>query len=109
MPFPRLISTTCISNSVNPDAAIEFHVRKFPSTSRATLAGLPAQKEGNVYLLFNKISTAPATDPQTAIWHFGWHVVDVHKRYEIYRQRKEVRLLPLYTTDEGQLGLRQQR
>ena len=54
-----------------------------------------------MYVLFTKVKTPPAIMPQTAIWHFGWHVVDVHKSYEIYRQRSEVHLLPLYTTDEG--------
>ena len=51
----------------------------------------------------NRVSAPPATEPQTAIWHFGWHVVDVHKSYAIYRERKEVHLLPLYTTGEGGL------
>ena len=88
-------------NSVNPDAAIDFYTRQFPSTAKAALAGFPALKAGNVYVLFTKVNAPPPTQPQTAIWHFGWHVVDVHKNLEVYRQRKEVRLLPLYTTDEG--------
>src|ERR1051326_5371210 len=88
-------------NSVNPDAAIDFYVKQFPSTAKATFAGLPALKAGNVYVLFNKVATPPAVEPQTALWHFGWHVVDVHKNLDLYQQRKEVHLLPLYTTDEG--------
>lgn len=86
-------------NSVNPDAAIDFYTRQFPSTTRTTFAGLPALKAGNVYLLFNKVATPPPLQPQTAIWHFGWHVTDVRKNLEMYQQRKEVRLLPLYTGD----------
>ncbi len=88
-------------NSVDPEAAIAFYTREFPSTVKTTFAGLPALKTGNVYLLFNKVKTPPPTAPQTALWHFGWHVVDVHKNYEIYKTRSEVHLLPLYTTDEG--------
>lgn len=88
-------------NSVDPDAAIAFYTREFPSTVKTTFAGLPALQAGKVYVLFTKVKTPPPTAPQTAIWHFGWHVVDVHKSYEIYRQRSEVHLLPLYTTDEG--------
>jgi catechol 2,3-dioxygenase-like lactoylglutathione lyase family enzyme len=88
-------------NSINPDAAIGFYTRQFPSTTKSNFAGLPALKAGNVYLLFNKVAAPPPTEPQTALWHFGWHVVDVHKSYEIYRERKEVHLLPLYTTGEG--------
>src|SRR5215469_4858204 len=87
-------------NSVNPEAAIDFYTREFPSTSKATFAGMPALKTGDVYVLFNKATTAPALQPQTAIWHFGWHVTDVRENLRVYQQRKEVHLLPLYTTDE---------
>src|SRR4029079_4804853 len=87
-------------NSVDPDAAIEFYMRQFPSTTKTTVAGLPALKAGKVYVLFTKVSAPPPTQPQTAIWHFGWHVVDVQENRKIYEQRK-VHLLPLYTTDEG--------
>jgi hypothetical protein len=52
-------------------------------------------------VLFTKVATPPPIEPQTAIWHFGWHVVDVRENLAVYQQRKEVRLLPLYTTDEG--------
>lgn len=88
-------------NSTDPEAAIGFYTRQFPSTARATFAGLPALKAGKVYLMFNKVSAPPLTSPQTAIWHFGWHVVDVRKNLALYKERKEVHLLPLYTTDEG--------
>jgi hypothetical protein len=76
-------------------------MRQFPSTTKATVAGLPALKAGRVYVLFTNVSTPPPTQPQTAIWHFGWHVVDVQENRKAYEQRKEVPLLPLYTTDEG--------
>jgi catechol 2,3-dioxygenase-like lactoylglutathione lyase family enzyme len=88
-------------NSVDPDAAIDFYTKQFPSTSKTTVAGFPALKTGKVYVLFTKVSVPPPTEPQTAIWHFGWHVVDARKNLEIYKQRKDVHLLPLYTTDEG--------
>jgi catechol 2,3-dioxygenase-like lactoylglutathione lyase family enzyme len=88
-------------NSRNPEAAIDFYTREFPSTSKATFAGMPALKTGDVYVLFNQTTTAPALQPQTAIWHFGWHVTDVRESLRVYQQRKEVHLLPLYTTDEG--------
>lgn len=88
-------------NSLNPDAAIDFYMKQFPSTTKATVGGFPALKAGKVYVLFTKVSTPAPTEPQTAIWHFGWHVVDVRKNLETYKERKEVHLLPLYTTDEG--------
>jgi catechol 2,3-dioxygenase-like lactoylglutathione lyase family enzyme len=88
-------------NSTNPDAAIDFYMKQFPSTTKATVAGLPALKAGKVYVLFTKVSAPPAIEPQTAIWHFGWHVVDVRKNLAMYKERKEVHLLPLYTSEEG--------
>jgi len=89
-------------NSVNPDAAIDFYVRQFASTSKTTWGGQPAlQSPNDVLLLFTKVDTPPPIEPQTAIWHFGWYVTDVRKDLETYKTRPEVKLLPLYTTDEG--------
>jgi catechol 2,3-dioxygenase-like lactoylglutathione lyase family enzyme len=88
-------------NSVSPDAAIDFYTRQFPSTTKTTFAGSPALKAGKVYVLFAKVSAPPATEPQTAIWHFGWHVVDVRKNLALYKERTDVKLLPLYTSEEG--------
>lgn len=88
-------------NSVNPEAAIAFYTTQFPSTSRGEFAGQPALRSpNNVWVLFNRVEAPPATEPQTAFWHFGWHVTDVRKSLEAYRQRA-VTLLPLYTGDEG--------
>jgi len=64
-------------NSVDPDAAIEFYVRQFPQSTKTSWAGRPALAAPNdVLVLFDKVSSAPPTSPQTAIWHFGWHVAD---------------------------------
>jgi len=90
-------------NSVNPDAAIDFYARQFASTSRTTWHGEPALDCGDgTLLLFSKVESAPPTDPQrTALWHFGWHVPDSRASLERYRQRREVKIQPLYTSDEG--------
>ncbi len=89
-------------NSVDPDAAIEFYVQQFPSTSKTTWNGFPALKSPtNVLILFTRVDTPPPTSPQTAIWHFGWHVVDSRKSLETYRTRTDVAHVPLYTSDEG--------
>ena len=88
-------------NSVDPDAAIDFYVRQFPSTAKGSWAGVPALKSPNdVMMLFEKVNAQPAESP-TAIWHWGWHVTDVRKSLETYKSRSDVRLLPLYTTEEG--------
>src|SRR6185369_13173595 len=72
-------------NSTNPEAAIDFYTRQFPSTSKTTFAGSPALRSpNNVLLLFTKVNTPPAIQPQTAIWHFGWHVTDVRKSLATY-------------------------
>jgi catechol 2,3-dioxygenase-like lactoylglutathione lyase family enzyme len=89
-------------NSVDPDAAIDFYARQFPSTSKASWGGFAALKSpNNVMVLFNRVATAPPILPQTAIWHFGWHVADVRKNLALYKTRPEVALEPLFTTDEG--------
>ena len=89
-------------NSVDPDAAIDFYARQFPTSARASWGGLPALASPNdVLVLFTRVATPPATSPQTAIWHFGWHVTDTRARLESYESRLDVRLLPLYTTEEG--------
>jgi catechol 2,3-dioxygenase-like lactoylglutathione lyase family enzyme len=89
-------------NSVDPEAAIDFYTRQFPTSSKASWGGLPALKApNNVLLLFTRVATAPATAPQTAIWHFGWHVTDARARLAAYQERPDVTLLPLYTGDDG--------
>ena len=89
-------------NSVDPDAAIDFYIRQFPTSSKTTWGGLPALKAmTNVLILFNRVASAPATAPQTAIWHFGWHVPDTRTRLETYKARPDITLLPLYTGDAG--------
>ena len=86
-------------NSMNPDAAIDFYTKQFPSTSRTTWGGMPALKSpNNVLILFTKVSTPPPSlEPPTAIWHFGWNPVNVRKSLAMYQQRPDVTLAPLYT------------
>jgi catechol 2,3-dioxygenase-like lactoylglutathione lyase family enzyme len=86
-------------NSVDPDAAINFYTRAFPTTSKTLFADQPAlSSPNNVLVLFNKVTTPPATRPHTAFWHFGWHVTDVRAARDRFLQQK-ITLLPLYTGD----------
>ena len=86
-------------NSVNPEAAIEFYTRAFPTTSKTTFAGQPAlSSPNNVLVLFNKVATPPATQPPTAFWHFGWHVTDVRPARDRFL-KLNLTLVPLYTGD----------
>ncbi len=88
-------------NSTDPDAAIAYYMRQFPSTSRTSWAGMAALASPNdVLVLFNRVSEPPPADPEaSAFWHFGWHVTDVRRNLQNYRERPEVRLAPLYTGD----------
>lgn len=89
-------------NSVDPDGAIAFYTAQFPTTSKASWAGFPALKSPNdVMVLFTKVAAPPTIVPQSAYWHFGWHVPDVRESLATYQNRAEVKLLPLYTTEEG--------
>ncbi len=89
-------------NSVDPDAAIDFYTSLFPTTTKTSWGGFPAlASPNNVLVLFTGVATTPATSPQTAIWHFGWHVADSRRTLQSFRQRADVALLPLYTGDEG--------
>jgi hypothetical protein len=87
-------------NSRDPDAAIEFYTRQFATTSKSSWGGIPAlSSPNNVLILFSKVDTPPPTTPQSAIWHFGWHVTDVRKDLATFKGRTDVKLLPLYTGD----------
>ena len=92
-------------NSVDPDAAIDFYTRCFRTTRRTTWGGQPALASPNdVLVLFERVAAPPPTPPhapQSAIWHFGWHVPDSRRTLAEYQARADVPLLPLYTTDEG--------
>jgi catechol 2,3-dioxygenase-like lactoylglutathione lyase family enzyme len=90
-------------NSVDPEAAIGFYTRQFPTTAKTTWGGFAALKSpNNVLILFTKVASPPPTQLQTALWHFGWQVTDVRRNLETYKTRPEVKLLPLHTGDEGQ-------
>jgi len=84
-------------NSTNPEKAIDWYVKAFPVNSKVTWGGMPALKAPtSVLILFTKVDQPPATQPDTAIWHFGWHVL--HERDTMARLRDQgVTLLPLYT------------
>ena len=89
-------------NSVDPDAAIAFYVEQFPTSAKSSWGGFPAlAAPNNVLILFTRVATAAPTSPQTALWHFGWHVTDTRKSLDTYTARTSLTLLPLYTTDEG--------
>ncbi len=88
-------------NAVDPDAAIAFYVKHFPSTSKTMWEDRPAlASPDNVLILFNRVARPPASDPNvTAYWHFGWNVVDSRKSLEVFGAQKL--LAPFYTDEQG--------
>lgn len=85
-------------NATNPAAAIDFYVKQFPSTEKTTFAGQPALKAGPIFVLFNKVNSPPPLLPQSAFWHFGWHVTDERAEEKRFKE-SGVTMLPLYTGD----------
>src|SRR3954453_1046386 len=86
-------------NSMNPDTAAAWYAKEFPSTAKTTWGGMTALKSpNNVLVLFTIVDQPPATQPQTAFWHFGWHVTNERQTMAGLRG-DAVTLLPLYTGD----------
>jgi catechol 2,3-dioxygenase-like lactoylglutathione lyase family enzyme len=85
-------------NSVDPEAAIAFYLKAFPSTKRADWAGYPAiLSPTNALVLFNKVSVPPQSNPLvTAFWHFGWNPVNQREKVESL-QTQGFKFAPLWT------------
>jgi hypothetical protein len=88
-------------NSVNPDTAIAYYLKEFPSTARTSWEGLPAlMSPTHVMIIFQKVSAPPPSDPDiTAYWHFGWSVADSRNALEVFRAQNL--LVPFHTSDQG--------
>ena len=76
-------------NSVDPDAAIDWYVRQFPSCTKGGWAGIPGaavaqQRDGAVQ---QGRPRRRRSQPQSAIWHFGWHVTDARQSLATYQER----------------------
>jgi catechol 2,3-dioxygenase-like lactoylglutathione lyase family enzyme len=66
-------------NSVDPDRAIEWYLKLWPTAKKTTFAGFPAV-QSDMMLLFNKVDRAPEGGwrndlhrgvPQSPFWHIG--------------------------------------
>ncbi|HEX4947810.1 MAG TPA: VOC family protein [Blastocatellia bacterium] len=69
-------------NSVNPAAAINFYTKTFDVTKPTTLAGWDAVQSEQMYLLFDKVTKAPSSALDSAIWHFGWGSTAMEADYQ---------------------------
>ena len=59
-----------------------------------------ASRAGNIYVLFTKVNTPPPTQPDSAIWHFGWNTPDARRYMEKFRALN-LRILPMYADPDG--------
>ena len=98
-------------NSVDPDAAIEWYLRLWPTAERTEVAGMPAVA-AEMYLLFTRVS-APASgaflpelgrpEEQSALWHIGAFVNTTNTD----RQLSEIGVthLPLMVGPDDEVGV----
>jgi len=98
-------------NSIDPDAAIEFYLRLWPSGTREEIAGHPAFV-AEMALLFNRVDTPPAggwspalerSDPQSAFWHIGAFVNTTGLLERLASEGVDV--LPLWTGPDDPRGV----
>ena len=85
-------------NSVDPDVAIAFYTKAFPTTKRTSWGGYPAIiSPTNVLVLFNKVAAPPVSDANiTAFWHFGWNPPDQRQKVAAL-QAQGFKFAPLWT------------
>jgi predicted enzyme related to lactoylglutathione lyase len=69
-------------NSLDPSKALDFYTKTFDVAKKTTVAGMDAIQSENIYLLFNKVKKAPASAPDSAIWHFGWGSTNMEADYQ---------------------------
>jgi hypothetical protein len=83
-------------NSVNPAAAAAYYPKAFTTSAQTTFNGYEAIRTVNgPYLLFTKVNTPPPTQPQSAIWHFGWNTPDSRAYLERFHALK-LDVAPMY-------------
>ena len=77
-------------NSVDPEKAIAWYLKVWPSATRTTVAGYPAV-QSDMLVLFNKVDRPPAgawrndlhrAESQSAFWHIGANIntTDIKER-----------------------------
>ena len=90
-------------NSVNPAAAAEYYPNAFTTSVKTTFNGYDAVKTVNgAYLLFTRVNTPPPTQPQSAIWHFGWNTPDSRAYLERFHALK-LDVVPMYADPENRV------
>jgi predicted enzyme related to lactoylglutathione lyase len=87
-------------NAVNPSVAADFYTKAFTTSVKTTFNGDVAVRTVNgPYLLFTKVTTPPPTQPQSAIWHFGWNTPDSRAYLERFHAMK-LDVVPMFADPE---------
>ena len=75
--------------ATNPEAAIAFYTKAFPSISKTIwVACRRCGRPTTCWCSSRRYRPAgAATQPQTAMWHFGWHVIN--ERAALARMRAD--------------------
>ena len=88
-------------NSVNPDAAADYYTKAFTTSVKTTFNGEVAVRTVNgPLLLFTKVNRPPPTQPQSAIWHFGWNTPDSRAYLQRFHEMK-LEVVPMYADPEN--------
>jgi len=91
-------------NTVDPDRAIAWYLKVWPSAKRTSFANLPGV-QGDMLVLFTKVDRAPAgqwrddlhrSEPQSAFWHIGANINTTDMQPTL--AAVGVKHLPLYTS-----------
>ncbi len=62
--------------SVDPSKAVDFYTRQFGAVTSGVWGGFPAVLSANDVMILFEQDNHILTEPQSALWHFGWHVTD---------------------------------
>ena len=87
-----------------------MYTRQFPSTHKGSWAGHPALfPDNDVKILFDKVDEPPPHLPQSAIWHFGWHVTDTQQTVPEFHDAPRGEDAAALYEGRGRLGADHQR
>ncbi|MDB9702682.1 hypothetical protein OAA86_01125 [Rhodospirillales bacterium] len=83
--------------SADPVKAVNFYARQFNTVTSGVWGGFPAALSANDVMILFEQDDNILSEPQSALWHFGWHVTDSKATTNEFIARREVQSLPLYT------------
>lgn len=86
-------------NTTDTDRSVRFYQQHFSTAVPETVGGFAGVRTGHVLLLFSRGPKA-AKAPQSAYWHFGWHVPSAKGYWERYRA-SGAPMTPLHTDQGG--------